>query len=580
MYPISRIAFWHDRVLGWNLDDPVEGAPEGEEGGIDNIPLHMLADRTEILKYMIEHGLGVYVQKTLAQYGYAKSDAVVNARENVNIEAGGLLSVDEVDLAAGDAVLLSGQTDRKENGLYTAEEGPWERLDGYGPEDGKAFTHEYIYIEKGEDAGKLFTVGTQEYAIGETDLEFFETAFSFKKLPGKKVIRDRNGNFEGSGSGGGDGGGIGIATEETVNGVLSSPLGGKISVAPDTGVMSLNGWKWLIDRIEKLEAFAGEGGFEPPQSSLPIADAGTDQRINSPESSVMLTGSGSSPDGYIVSTVWTMLSGPNQPTIVNLNSATTQVTGLIEGVYVFMFTVIDNEGWPASANVTVKVIPVSQAEFFASGVFHVPEGVTEVRVTACGAGGGAEGKPSSGGAGGGAAAIVQQKYTVTPDTNINVTVGIGGTGGYSTDTNNPNSTYKAPTSGGATIIGSLVTLPGGGKANTNSGGSKGGIGGGNGGNGKSGPPPGNKGEDGIIGVGGAGSSSPVYNPGAGGGGSLGDGGKGGEAGSSSKGGRGAGGGGLTGLSFALASFGPGGNGYALFEWDWPEEEETEQEEAV
>jgi hypothetical protein len=156
-----------------------------------------------------QEDLGIAIQKTLAQYGYSKSDAAVNARDNVGIEAGGLLTIDGVDLAAGDAVLLSGQTDRKENGLYTAEEGPWERLDGYGPEDGKAFTHEYIYIEKGEDAGKLFTIGTQEYVIGETDIEFFETAFSFKKLPGKKVIRDRNGNFEGSGSGGGDGGGGG-----------------------------------------------------------------------------------------------------------------------------------------------------------------------------------------------------------------------------------------------------------------------------------------------------------------------------------------------------------------------------------
>jgi Secretion system C-terminal sorting domain/Bacterial Ig domain/Right handed beta helix region len=87
----------------------------------------------------------------------------------------------------------------------------------------------------------------------------------------------------------------------------------------------------------------------------PTANAGADQTITLPTSSVTLSGSGSDPDGTIASYAWTRISGPNTPTIVSPSSASTNVTGLIAGTYVFRLTVTDNRGATGFDEVTVTV---------------------------------------------------------------------------------------------------------------------------------------------------------------------------------------------------------------------------------
>jgi hypothetical protein len=144
---------------------------------------------------------GITVQKWLGKYEYTGEDALVHAQGNVDLETGGALSIDGVQLGAGDIVLVTRQDDKKENGLYTVQSGSWARLSGYGEGDGAAFDFKYVLIQSGEtDAGKLYVIGNEEYAIGETELEFVETGFSVSALPGKIAIRDREGNFEGSGA--------------------------------------------------------------------------------------------------------------------------------------------------------------------------------------------------------------------------------------------------------------------------------------------------------------------------------------------------------------------------------------------
>lgn len=81
-----------------------------------------------------------------------------------------------------------------------------------------------------------------------------------------------------------------------------------------------------------------------PANIAPTANAGTDQTIQLPTSSTTLTGSGSDPDGSITAYGWTLISGPNTPTIVSAASATTSVTGLINGTYQFQLRVTDNQG--------------------------------------------------------------------------------------------------------------------------------------------------------------------------------------------------------------------------------------------
>jgi len=84
----------------------------------------------------------------------------------------------------------------------------------------------------------------------------------------------------------------------------------------------------------------------------PTAFAGNNQTINLPSSSVTLDGSGST--GTITDYQWTLVSGPNIPTITTPTGVSTTVTGLIEGVYVFQLAI--NSGFSTS-QVTITVNP-------------------------------------------------------------------------------------------------------------------------------------------------------------------------------------------------------------------------------
>ena len=86
----------------------------------------------------------------------------------------------------------------------------------------------------------------------------------------------------------------------------------------------------------------------------PTVDAGSDKTIQLPTSSVSLTATANDPDGTIASYVWSKVSGPNNPTLDNSTTQTVDISGLVEGTYVFMITVADNDD--ATATDQVKVI--------------------------------------------------------------------------------------------------------------------------------------------------------------------------------------------------------------------------------
>ena len=68
----------------------------------------------------------------------------------------------------------------------------------------------------------------------------------------------------------------------------------------------------------------------------PLANAGPNQTIHLPVSTVTLNGSGcSDPDMNIVSYTWTKISGPSVINIVIANAVLTQVTNLVLGIYQF-----------------------------------------------------------------------------------------------------------------------------------------------------------------------------------------------------------------------------------------------------
>lgn len=77
-----------------------------------------------------------------------------------------------------------------------------------------------------------------------------------------------------------------------------------------------------------------------------ITLAGFSQTTTPPVTTqVTLTGSGSDPDGTIVSYSWRQISGPASPTIVTPNAAITVVKDYsVPGVYKYELTVTDNRG--------------------------------------------------------------------------------------------------------------------------------------------------------------------------------------------------------------------------------------------
>jgi hypothetical protein len=94
----------------------------------------------------------------------------------------------------------------------------------------------------------------------------------------------------------------------------------------------------------------------PAPNQPPVVDAGTDQTTILPADSVILSGSGSDPDGTISSIQWSKVSGTGG-TIVSPSAGVTKVIGLTEGTYIFRLTVKDNSGVSVSDNVTVNVNP-------------------------------------------------------------------------------------------------------------------------------------------------------------------------------------------------------------------------------
>ncbi len=97
----------------------------------------------------------------------------------------------------------------------------------------------------------------------------------------------------------------------------------------------------------------------PPVPGPPSANAGPDQTITLPTTSVTLSGSGSETNGTIVTYAWTQVTGPSTATIAVPGSAATAVTGLVQGAYVFRLTVTDNSGVTATDAMLVTVNPAT-----------------------------------------------------------------------------------------------------------------------------------------------------------------------------------------------------------------------------
>jgi gliding motility-associated-like protein len=121
-------------------------------------------------------------------------------------------------------------------------------------------------------------------------------------------------------------------------------------------------------------------------NQLPVANAGPDQAVNLPTSSATIEGTGSDPDGTIVSYLWSKLSGPTG-VLLNTTNATLTVASLIEGTYTFRLTVTDNDGATSTDDVLLQVLSASinQSPVVSAGTpvsLVLPENSTKLTGTA------------------------------------------------------------------------------------------------------------------------------------------------------------------------------------------------------
>lgn len=106
--------------------------------------------------------------------------ASVRALATNDITLSGLQTVDGVSLSAGDRVLVIGQADATENGIYdVVDGGAWIRSeDADGAPDGEVTPGMFTYVEEGtQNKSTGWSLATSgDISIGTTDLEFVQTS--------------------------------------------------------------------------------------------------------------------------------------------------------------------------------------------------------------------------------------------------------------------------------------------------------------------------------------------------------------------------------------------------------------------
>jgi hypothetical protein len=151
--------------------------------------------------------------------------------------------------------------------------------------------------------------------------------------------------------------------------VLLTGIGGTI-VTPTGSTTTVTGltagtyiYKLTVTDNSNATAYALDTIFVKAAANLPpIANAGADQTITLPASTVTVDGSASKDQnngGIISSWSWTQSSGPSGATITSPTTASTTITGLQAGVYVFKLQVTDSGGASAYDSVIVTVKPAA-----------------------------------------------------------------------------------------------------------------------------------------------------------------------------------------------------------------------------
>jgi hypothetical protein len=142
---------------------------------------------------------------------------------------------------------------------------------------------------------------------------------------------------------------IDVKTDDNVDTKASfisvTPVSGQITVS----IAKLNTYNYIngFMLIEK----GGTGSTNVP----PVVNAGLDQSITLPASSLQLNGSATDANGSVSTYSWSKVSGPAQFTFSSTTITNPIVSNLAQGSYTFRLTATDNQGASASDDIIVVV---------------------------------------------------------------------------------------------------------------------------------------------------------------------------------------------------------------------------------
>lgn len=131
-----------------------------------------------------------------------KSSVRMGALTNIDIATGGLIVVDDIQTVAGDRILLMGQTDATQNGIYVAAEGAWARSED-ADQDAEVTSGFFTFVEEGtltaNNGYVLITDGA--IAVGTTELSFEQFSGAGQVIAGAGIAKQGNELFLNFGAG-------------------------------------------------------------------------------------------------------------------------------------------------------------------------------------------------------------------------------------------------------------------------------------------------------------------------------------------------------------------------------------------
>jgi hypothetical protein len=145
----------------------------------------------------------IYVDTAVAGIDWKESVRVIS-KTNVDIATGGLLTIDDVVLADGNRVLLAGQTDASENGVYVASTTSWTRsTDMDGNPSNEVSNGNAVFVEEGTVNGANgYVITTADPIILDTDdITFTQFSGAGQIVAGAGISKSGNELFLNFGAG-------------------------------------------------------------------------------------------------------------------------------------------------------------------------------------------------------------------------------------------------------------------------------------------------------------------------------------------------------------------------------------------